>query len=144
MPWPGPDPPPLNVAAAQAMTGADTQRITLGSQVSGANAIIVLLPDGTGYLSEHTLQPLPPERTYQLWAIIDGKIISAGILGSDPGVVPFRIDPQGFVEQQIDLLNAGYAAADLDSEDLVVVFGGRAGRPGRRPRTATPPRRRER
>ena len=88
--------PPLNAAVAQAMTGADTQRLTLGSQVSGSNAIIVLMPGGTGYLAEHTLQPLPPDRTYQLWAIIDGKIISAGILGPDPGVVPFRIDPQGF------------------------------------------------
>lgn len=88
--------PPLDVAVAQAMAGADTQRLTLGSQVSGANAIIVLMPDGTGYLAEHTLQALPPDRTYQLWAIVDGKIISAGILGADPGVVPFRIDPQGF------------------------------------------------
>jgi anti-sigma factor RsiW len=88
--------PPLDIAVAQAMAGADTQRLTLGSQVSGANAIIVLMPDGTGYLAEHTLQPLPPDRTYQLWAIVDGKIISAGILGADPGVVPFRIDPQGF------------------------------------------------
>ena len=88
--------PPLETAVVQAMAGTDSQRLTLGSQVSGSNAIIVLMPDGTGYLAEHTLQPLPPDRTYQLWAIIDGKIISAGILGSDPGVVPFRIDPQGF------------------------------------------------
>jgi len=88
--------PPLDLAVARAMAGADTQRLTLGSQVSGSNAIVVLMPDGTGYLAEHTLAPLPPDRTYQLWAVVDGKIISVGVLGADPGVVPFRIDPQGF------------------------------------------------
>ena len=54
------------------------------------------MPDGTGYLTRHTLRPLPADRTYQLWAIIDGEVISAGVLGADPGVVPFRIDPGGF------------------------------------------------
>lgn len=90
------DRPPLDAAVAQALARTESRLVTLGSQVSGSNAIIVLMPDGTGYLAEHTLQPLPDDRTYQLWAVIDGKIISAGILGSNPGVVPFRIDPQGF------------------------------------------------
>jgi len=90
------DQPPLDLAVTQALAGAESQRLTLGSQVSGSNAIIVLMPNGTGYLAEHTLQPLPADRTYQLWAVVDGKIISAGILGQDPGVVPFRIDPHGF------------------------------------------------
>ena len=54
------------------------------------------MPDGTGYLAEHTLEPLPADRTYQLWAIVDGKAISAGILGPEPGVVPFHIDRDGF------------------------------------------------
>lgn len=90
------DRPPLDAAVAQALARTESRLVTLGSQVSGSNAIIVLMPDGTGYLAEHTLQPLPDDRTYQLWAVIDGKIISAGILGSNPGVVPFRIDLQGF------------------------------------------------
>ncbi len=90
------DKPPLDLAVAQALSGSENKQLMLGSQVSGSNAVIVLMPDGTGYLAEHTLRPLPADRTYQLWAIIDGKIISAGILGPDPGIVPFRIDPQGF------------------------------------------------
>ena len=88
--------PVLDSAVAQALDNPSSQRVVLGSQVSGSNAIIVLMPDGTGYLAEHTLQPLSADRTYQLWAIVDGKVISAGILGPEPGVVPFHIDPEGF------------------------------------------------
>ncbi|NNL14679.1 MAG: anti-sigma factor, partial [Acidimicrobiia bacterium] len=88
--------PVLDSAVAQALGDPSSQRVVLGSQVSGSNAIIVLMPDGTGYLAEHTLQPLSADRTYQLWAIVDGKVISAGILGPEPGVVPFHIDPEGF------------------------------------------------
>lgn len=81
---------------AQSASDPAARRVTLGSEVSGSNAIIVLLADGTGYLAEHTLRPLGPDRSYQLWAIVDGRVISAGVLGQDPGVVPFRIDPEGF------------------------------------------------
>lgn len=88
--------PALDVAAADAMSDPAAQRVSLSGEESAQGAIIVLMPDGTGYLAEHTLQPLPANRTYQLWAIVDGKVISAGVLGSDPGVVPFHIDPSGF------------------------------------------------
>lgn len=87
---------PLDVAASRALAASASRRFVLDSEATGSNAIIVLMPDGTGYLTEHTLQPLPPDRTYQLWAIVDGKVISAGVLGSEPAVVPFRIDPEGF------------------------------------------------
>lgn len=88
--------PVLETAVVQALASPGSRRVNLGSQVSGSNAIIVLMPDGTGYLAEHTLRPLPADRTYQLWAIVDGKVISAGVLGSDPDVVPFHIGPEGF------------------------------------------------
>ena len=88
--------PALATAAQQAMADPRAQQVMLGSQSSGSNAIIVLMPDGTGYLAEHSLQPLSADRTYQLWAIVDGKVISAGVLGPNPGVVPFHIDPDGF------------------------------------------------
>jgi hypothetical protein len=88
--------PVLDTAVSQAMLNPLAQQVMLGSEVSGSNAIIVLMPDGTGYLAEHTLQPLSADRTYQLWAIVDGKVISAGVLGPEPGVIPFHIDPQGF------------------------------------------------
>ena len=90
------DQPVLDTAVSRALEDPLAQQVVLGSEVSGSNAIIVLMPDGTGYLAEHSLKPLPIDRTYQLWAIVDGKVISAGILGPEPGVVPFHIDPDGF------------------------------------------------
>jgi anti-sigma-K factor RskA/putative zinc finger protein len=61
-------------------------------------AEVVLRPDGTGFLVKDRLAPLPPDRTYQLWALVDGKAISAGVLGPDPGIAPFTAatDPAGF------------------------------------------------
>jgi hypothetical protein len=88
--------PVLDTAVSRALDSPLSRQVVLGSQVSGSNAIIVLMPDGIGYLAEHSLKPLPNDRTYQLWAIVDGKVISAGILGPEPGVVPFHIDPAGF------------------------------------------------
>ncbi|MDH5371743.1 MAG: anti-sigma factor [Acidimicrobiia bacterium] len=112
--------PPLDMAVEAALSDSEGQRVILGSQVSGSNAIIVLMSDGTGYVVEHTLQPLPADRTYQLWAIIDGKIISAGILGSNPGVVPFRIDPDGFAGFAITEESLG--GVEASTNDPVVAW----------------------
>ena len=112
--------PPLDLAVAAAISNGGSRQVTLGSQVSGSNAIIVLMPDGTGYLAEHTLKPLPADRTYQLWAIIDGNIISAGVLGSDPEVVPFRIDPDGFAGFAITEESVG--GVEASANDPVVAW----------------------
>ena len=65
-------------------------------------AEVVLRPDGTGFLVKDRLAPLPPDRTYQLWALVDGKAISAGVLGPDPGIVAFKAagEPGGVRHQQ--------------------------------------------
>jgi anti-sigma-K factor RskA len=65
-------------------------------------ARVVLLPDGTGYLRGDDLRPLPPDETYQLWALTGPEdepvAISAGVLGPDPKAVAFRASGpvQGF------------------------------------------------
>ena len=51
----------------------------------------VLVPDGTGYLWSGGLPLTDPDRTYQLWAIVGTEAISAGVLGPNPSVAPFRI-----------------------------------------------------
>jgi anti-sigma-K factor RskA len=56
------------------------------------HAEIVLAADGTGYLVGDALPSLSPEETYQLWAVVDGRVISAGALGSDPDLAVFHVD----------------------------------------------------
>jgi hypothetical protein len=46
-----------------------------------------------GYLVKDNLRPLPTGGTYQLWALGGPDPISAGVLGRDPGVVAFTVDP---------------------------------------------------
>ncbi len=89
------DADPLARAATAALDvpGATVASLT-GEDAAGA-MLIVVLPDGTGYVYESTLQDLPADLTYQLWAVVDGKVISAGVLGSQFDVVPFHLDPHG-------------------------------------------------
>ena len=47
--------------------------------------------DGTGFLIGDALPELETDRTYQLWAIVDGRVISAGVFGNHPGVSPFQV-----------------------------------------------------
>ena len=41
---------------------------------------------------------LPSQETYQLWASIDGQLVSLGVLGSDPKVATFTFDSGAKVE----------------------------------------------
>ena len=50
----------------------------------------VLLPNGTGFLTAHELPALEDGRTYQLWGRTDNGLISLGLLGAEPGIVPFQ------------------------------------------------------
>lgn len=63
-----------------------------------AEARIVLGADGVGYVYADTLPQLDQSRTYQLWAIVDDRVISAGVLGADPDNSPFKVvgDVAGF------------------------------------------------
>lgn len=74
-------------AEARAAEGALDVELVADSAVS---AQAVLLPDGTGYIYDHELPALSADRTYQLWAVTEGGVISAGVFGSDPGVVSFH------------------------------------------------------
>ncbi len=85
----------ISVLAAGA-PGAMT--VALDGDAGAASATI--LPDGSGYLDLDSLARLDGEHTYQLWAVLDGEVISAGVFGGEPTVAPFRVDPhllQGLV-----------------------------------------------
>ncbi|MGF1665334.1 MAG: anti-sigma factor domain-containing protein [Acidimicrobiia bacterium] len=68
--------------------------VTLALSGDAGSGIVTILPDGTGYLTAESLSPLDDSETYQLWAVQDGKVISAGVFGSDPHVASFHIDPE--------------------------------------------------
>jgi anti-sigma factor RsiW len=57
----------------------------------------VVLPDGSGFLQNDELEPLPAGQTYQLWTISGPAdapaVISAGVMGPDPGTVAFHTSP---------------------------------------------------
>ena len=82
----------LEQAAADAMTSPGSEVVILASPAgSPIEARIAIGPDGVGYLVADSLPALPSDRSYQLGAIVEGNVLSAGLLGSDPGISPFVV-----------------------------------------------------
>jgi anti-sigma-K factor RskA len=77
------------VAAALRSPGHRT--VVLRSPSGAALAELVVLTSGRGYLVQSTMPALPAGQTYQLWAIIGGQPISAGLLGNRPGQAAFTL-----------------------------------------------------
>jgi anti-sigma-K factor RskA len=87
---------PKGTAAAfdRAIKAKGAQLVGLRSGSGFALAEVVLLPGGAGYLRGDHLAPLPPNQTYQLWAVTGSKTapidVSAGVLGPNPTAVAFH------------------------------------------------------
>jgi len=76
--------------AMAALEDPASQRFTLTSPHGApARATAVITPSGTGYLLADDLPKLDADRTYQLWGIMPGHVISLGLLGRSPGVAAF-------------------------------------------------------
>ena len=78
---------------ALALADPAHQSIELSAKASSGRAQVVVLPDGTAYWVNDDLGGLPTGKTYQLWALASGKVVSIGILGRAPRDVPFRVEP---------------------------------------------------
>ena len=76
----------------QAMSDPDSTRIVLSNEDSSQRAVAVVQPGGLGVISLRSLPDLGPERTYQLWGVIDEEVISLGVLGPRPEVEPFTVE----------------------------------------------------
>lgn len=84
--------PGLTAAERAALTEPSTRRVELTAPPGRGAPVtvsVVLTTSGTGFVQAHTLPVLASDRTYQLWAVVGGQIISLGLLGPDPGVVAF-------------------------------------------------------
>ena len=50
---------------------------------------VILSPDGQGYLVSKALPALSSGRTYQLWGVADGVVLSLGVFGAAPKTLEF-------------------------------------------------------
>ncbi|MBW3669393.1 MAG: anti-sigma factor [Actinobacteria bacterium] len=80
----------------------------------------VVGPDGGGYVVDDNLPALSADRTYQLWAMVGDRPVSAGVLGPDPGVAAFRA-PAGLGALAITRESAGGAVSPSE-QPLVLAF----------------------
>jgi hypothetical protein len=82
----------LAEAYGQALADPLATRVQLVSEDGSARAQATIEPNGVGFLSATGLPELPADRTYQLWGVIDGKVISLGVLGNRPELLVFTAD----------------------------------------------------
>ena len=78
-------------AAVVALANPTAKTVELRAADTRAAARVALLPDGRGHLITDGLASLATDRTYQLWALVDGERISAGTLGPQPNVAAFNV-----------------------------------------------------
>jgi anti-sigma-K factor RskA len=76
----------------RAMADPDATRVVLKSDDGAQRAVAVVEPGGLGLISLRELADLGPDRTYQLWGVVNDQVISLGVLGHRPGVEPFTVD----------------------------------------------------
>jgi len=106
------------VQAALATPG--NRQVHLASLVrTKVSANAVVLPDGNGYLYGAQMDPLAPDRTYQLWGVDGDQRISYGPLGTNPTmVVAFRAGPG---VQALAMTNEVAGGVEHSTQPLVVV-----------------------
>jgi len=118
----------LTGAEQAALVDPSTQKVTLAPgpgapSPSGVNGkvTVVLTSTGTGFVEGAGLSALPSDRTYQLWGMIGGRAISLGLLGHDPGVVPFSVAGAPSVDALA--ITAEHAGGVVQPTDQPVVAG---------------------
>lgn len=109
----------LRRSAVAALSDPASRTLKLGSTDRPTVAQAAVLPDGRGYLLADQLPPLPADRTYQLWVLVDNQRVSAGLLGRHPTVAVFhaggRFDGLAITEEE--------ASGVIVSRHAPVVFG---------------------
>lgn len=76
-------------AAQLALADSRAERATLRSADGSVEVLAVIDSSGTGFVFADGLPALPADRSYQLWGVSGDRVISLGVLGSDPRVVVF-------------------------------------------------------
>lgn len=112
----------LERAARAAAADPAARQLALRSPDGRHSALAVVLPDGRGYLVRADLPRLPSGRTYQLWALVDGSRVSAGVLGPEAAPAAFTVagSPAGLA---ITEERAGGVATTTHVPVVVGTFG---------------------
>jgi anti-sigma-K factor RskA len=87
-----PNTPSIAALAATAAKAKGSQRIELASPEKKRLGDVIIDVTGNGYLRNEALPELPVGKTYQLWTIVDGAPVSAGLLGRSPKTSAFSAD----------------------------------------------------
>ena len=87
----------LSGAVQTALEEPSTKRVKLvpsgATPAKSTSVTVALTSTGAAYLIPQDLAKLPAGKTYQLWGRINGQLISLGLLGSDPAVTAFSVNP---------------------------------------------------
>ena len=83
---------PVALRLAQLENDPSARNVQLVSATGRALGHVLLAADGEGYIIGDTLPTLPIGRTYQLWGVKDGLVLSLGVMGRAPKVMPFAAD----------------------------------------------------
>jgi anti-sigma factor RsiW len=81
----------LSQGYGNAMADPLAAKVSLASTDGETSVQAAVEPDGVGYLAAGDLPELPDGRTYQLWGVVDGKVISLGVLGNRPDIMAFTV-----------------------------------------------------
>jgi Anti-sigma-K factor rskA len=85
---------PISLRLAQLESSPNIRKVQLVS-TSGTNVGHVLLtPSGEGYIVGDAIPTLASGRTYQLWGVKNGQVLSLGVMGRSPKSMPFAGDEQ--------------------------------------------------
>lgn len=82
---------PIATAVEQARQQRETRTVEMVSPDGELRAEVVIDADGHGFFLGEELPALPRDRTYQLWGVIEGNVISLGVLGPTPSTELFTV-----------------------------------------------------
>ncbi|CAN5864675.1 hypothetical protein BH23ACT5_BH23ACT5_04460 [soil metagenome] len=75
-------------------TGFEGRSLVLIDDDGREMAVVTIAEDGRGIFTASAMGPPSGDRIYQLWAVLDGEVISAGLLADDPHATAFRVDTE--------------------------------------------------
>lgn len=83
------------VKAQVAAAELDPHHVTLSlvSANRAWSASVVAVPDGQAFIVPGKMPAIPAGKTFQAWAVVDGRYISLGVLGRSPGDVALQLEP---------------------------------------------------